>query len=403
MVLPPDYGKTLDAFRAGQTDFLAQKKRDLLKEAGGLAAAGNMAGAKNKLYSGGEFGEAREHGSEMRAQSAEQRAIQSHAKSMDDARLAKFGKMQEMLGNITDYIMSDPNQSGSRLEQAKALLKSRGLDASSVTLEQLPMLKQQNIGIQQAINNEFEERRLKNSEAESLRVQSNVDRSFSNQLDQQRIAQSNTERSFANQIGQQQAAQDNADRTFLAGREDANENRSLRQLQIDVMRKRAEAQAAKANAPKPLTESQASSRNFLGMMEKAEKNMQRLMQINGGKSPVSSRAMAIYQKSPNWMSSPLLNKREKEYIQAAEQWYRAKLRKESGATIGADEARGEVSAFIPLADDSQGTIRQKNEGRGTAHTGFRTMGGLNAPGAPEAEGAGDVSDMSDEELGALFQ
>lgn len=162
-IRPPDYGKTLDAFRTGKQDFLEQQKRDLLQEAGGLAAAGNMAGAKNKLYAGGDFAQAQNISGEMRAQSAEQRAIASHAKSLDDMKLAKAAKSQELLGNMARMIKT-PEQ----LEQAKAILSQRGLDASSVTFEQLPMLIQQGVTAQQAYQNELEERRVLVEEGKAL-------------------------------------------------------------------------------------------------------------------------------------------------------------------------------------------------------------------------------------------
>lgn len=376
-ISPPDYGKTLDAFRTGKQDFLEQQKRDLLKEAGGLAAAGNLSGARNRLYAGGDFSQASNVSGEMRAQSAEQRAIQAHARSLDDAKLAKAAKSQELLGNMAGKIKT-PEQ----LELAKAILKGRGLDASSVTFDQLPMLIQQGITTQQAYQNELEERKFAAQQGQVQFQQKHTDRSFSNELDQQRQAQAN------------------ADRTFLAGREDAAATGQFRELQQRVLMKRAEAAAAKASAPKPLTEGQSKARNFEGMMAQAETEMERIIKDNNGEPPISSRTLSIYYNTPNWLSSPLLNKREKQFLQAAEQHNRAKLRLESGATIGTEESQNEFRTFIPLSDDDMATRRQKQAGRKQAREGIRIQGGYDAPGAPDAAGANDPSSMSDDDIKA---
>lgn len=394
-ISPPDYGKTLDAFRTGKQDFLEQQKRDLLKEAGGLAAAGNLSGARNKLYSGGDFSQASNVSGEMRAQSAEQRAIQSHARSLDDAKLAKAAKSQELLGNMASKIKT-PEQ----LEQAKAILKGRGLDASSVTFDQLPMLIQQGITTQQAYQNELEERKFAAEEAKVKYAHMHTDRSFKSQIDQQRIAQENSERDYLAGRDDMAFTRLQGDRNYAAGREDAKSTRSFRELQIDVLRKRADAAAAKASVPKPLTEGQSKARNFEGMMAQAETEMERIIKDNGGEPPISSRTLSIYYNTPNWLSSPLLNKREKQFLQAAEQHNRAKLRLESGATIATEESQNEFRTFIPLSDDDMATRRQKQAGRKKAREGIRIQGGYDAPGAPDAPGSNDPSDLSDDDIKA---
>lgn len=404
MISPPDYGKTLDAFRTGKQDFLEQQKRDLLQEAGGLAAAGNMKGARSKLYSGGNFTEAGNLSGEMRAESAEARAIQAHARALDDAKLAKAAKSQELLGNMASKIKT-PEQ----LEQAKAILKARGLDASSVTFDQLPMLIQQGISTQQAYQNELEERRLAAEEGKTQFAQRHTERSFANTLEQQRQDQANADRNFLAGRTDAATAQSNSDRTFQAGREDASATADFRKLQQRVLEQRAIAATAKASAPRPLTEGQSTARYFSGMMDQAEPNLGRfLSEKSGGKvlekaPPVSTRALSIYLNAPNWARSPLLSKEEKQYLQAADAWIRAKLRKESGASIPPEESIGEFKAFIPLSDDDAQTRRQKNEARKAARSGFDIMGGKDAPGAPDAAGTNDPSNMSDEELGSMFQ
>src|SRR5687767_9989979 len=103
-VVPQDYGQTLNAYRTGMQDRIAQDERNLLKEAGGLAASGNMKGAQAALYRGGNFGEARNISQEQRAQSAEARAAASHARTMKDADLERASKTYELFGRLIPTI-----------------------------------------------------------------------------------------------------------------------------------------------------------------------------------------------------------------------------------------------------------------------------------------------------------
>jgi len=51
------------------------------------------------------------------------------------------------------------------------------------------------------------------------------------------------------------------------------------------------------------------------------------------------------------------------YDQAAQDWIRAKLRKESGAAIGADEMKQEYATYFPMVGDTPEKIAQKAEAR----------------------------------------
>lgn len=396
----PDYGRTIDAYRSGREDFLQRQKQSLLQEAGGLAAAGNMPGARNKLYSGGEFGEARGVSADMRADAAEKRAIQSHAQSLDDAKLAKALKSQELLGNMGQAILKHANPAQA-LEQVKARLRAAGLNADSVTLDQLPVLMQQNVSVQQAFQNELEERRLRNQEAEALRVQSNVDRSFANTVEQQQLAQRNKEHDYL--IGREDKAyeRDIKEREMSA-------TADFRKLQQQVLLQRAQAAAAKASAPKPLTSDQSTARNFLGVMEDATDTLRGsdkqpgILAKDDSESPMGHSSNFLAMKAPDSiLTSGHLDKKQKQYIQGAMQWVRAKLRKESGASISPDEFAADYRVFFPQPGDDIQTRRNKAKARKRVEDGFRTMGGFDAPGAPDANPS--AADMSDEDLSALFQ
>ena len=63
------------------------------------------------------------------------------------------------------------------------------------------------------------------------------------------------------------------------------------------------------------------------------------------------------------------------YQQAASDWIRAKLRKESGAAIGVDEARQEYATYFPMPNDSAAVIEQKRQARILATEAMKTSAG----------------------------
>jgi hypothetical protein len=63
------------------------------------------------------------------------------------------------------------------------------------------------------------------------------------------------------------------------------------------------------------------------------------------------------------------------FDQAAQDWIRAKLRKESGAAIGVDEARQEYATYFPMVGDSAEKIAQKAEARRVVTLGMQKSAG----------------------------
>lgn len=57
---------------------------------------------------------------------------------------------------------------------------------------------------------------------------------------------------------------------------------------------------------------------------------------------------------------------QQKYMNAAQEWIRAKLRKESGAVIGAQEMLDEYNTYFPTAGDSPELIREKDRRRAKA-------------------------------------
>jgi len=64
-----------------------------------------------------------------------------------------------------------------------------------------------------------------------------------------------------------------------------------------------------------------------------------------------------------------------QFDQAAQDWIRAKLRKESGAAIGVDEARQEYATYFPMVGDTPEKIAQKAEARRIVTLGMQKAAG----------------------------
>jgi hypothetical protein len=388
-VVPADYGQTLNAYRTGQQDRIAQDERNLLKEAGGLAAAGNMKGAQAALYKGGNFSQAQNISQELRAQSAEGRAAASHARAMKDADLERASKTYELFGRLIPAIGDDPQ----KLEMAKALIKQRtGQDFSAVTIEQLPMLYKQGIDIKSQIDMELRERQLAAEEARSKLAQSNVDRSFSFQAEEAKRAQANTDRSFG--LSREQFEETKSQN---AGQLMANRTREeIQRESLAIQRQRLEAAAAKASAPKPLTAEQAKARGYLGEMSYVEENLPESL-TEKRESPLSpsDQRIAMNDYVPGEIQNMALNKKQKQYLQAAEQFISVLLYHRSGAQISTDEFKRNFRIYFPQPGDDQRTLRMKEGARKRVMDGMKIQGAVDSPaGAP----SNDLSGMSDDDL-----
>jgi hypothetical protein len=66
---------------------------------------------------------------------------------------------------------------------------------------------------------------------------------------------------------------------------------------------------------------------------------------------------------------------QQQYKQAADDWIRAKLRKESGAVIGEDEMRKEYETYFPQIGDGPEVIAQKAQARAIATNSMKTSAG----------------------------
>jgi hypothetical protein len=172
---------------------------------------------------------------------------------------------------------------------------------------------------------------------------------------------------------------------------------------------------AKASAPEKLTEGQAKARNFLNMAETgegfiSEEAKKRNIPVEQIESPMSTLDMMQYENMPSAIANKtMLDKHSKRYLQAAMTFIRAKLRKESGATISPEEFRQDFQTYFPQPGDDPQTRRQKAESRKQVMEGLKIEGGMrkdvqmapppNQTAAPQGGNlSGDPSQWTDEQF-----
>ena len=107
------------------------------------------------------------------------------------------------------------------------------------------------------------------------------------------------------------------------------------------------------------------SYGFYNRMMGAEDNIKGLGEFD------SSSVWERFRGLTNISSSPELQ----QYRQAADDWIRAKLRRESGAVIGKDEMDKEYEIYFPRIGDSQEVIDQKIRAREEAERSMKTASG----------------------------
>jgi hypothetical protein len=109
--------------------------------------------------------------------------------------------------------------------------------------------------------------------------------------------------------------------------------------------------------PKTPTQDQSNAAGFFSRMQQSERI---IAQIEAeGYSPASNKGdyFSAGGTFTNWATSP----KGQQYYNAATNWIRANLRKESGAAIGVDEAKQEYATYFPIPGDTKETIEQKRQ------------------------------------------
>ena len=137
-----------------------------------------------------------------------------------------------------------------------------------------------------------------------------------------------------------------------------------------------------------LTESQSNAFGFAQRMERVNGILAPL-EAAGSYPGVGSAVAGSIPFVGNFTQRTVQSADVQRYQQAASDWIRAKLRKESGAAIGVDEAKQEYATYFPMPNDSAANIEQKRQARVLATEAMKTSAGKTyTPPAPLVPGAG---------------
>ena len=106
-----------------------------------------------------------------------------------------------------------------------------------------------------------------------------------------------------------------------------------------------------------------------GYADRMRKAEQLMGTVSGGQKPEAMEIIGGVLGKPGGAGASAVganlgrSDERQQYHQAAEDWVRAKLRKESGAVIGDEEMAREIRTFFPVVGDSDAVIRQKSNAR----------------------------------------
>lgn len=127
-----------------------------------------------------------------------------------------------------------------------------------------------------------------------------------------------------------------------------------------------------STADKPPTDAEASSAGYLNRMREAEALIGGLV---GGEPTEGTSVAASVPLVGKYMERKVMTPVQQQYKQAADDWIRAKLRKESGAVIGQEEMAEEYRTYFPQPGDTKEVIAQKARSRKIAERQFEISAG----------------------------
>jgi len=128
------------------------------------------------------------------------------------------------------------------------------------------------------------------------------------------------------------------------------------------------------------TEGEKSSAGYLSRMRASETLLDKFADDG-----VTTRSIASLLVAGTDFEGLALNTDQLLLLQAQRDWVRAKLRKESGAVIGADEMAEEIRTYFPLPGEGAEVVAQKRQARKEAEKQFEIMSGAAAKGATTTE------------------
>lgn len=111
------------------------------------------------------------------------------------------------------------------------------------------------------------------------------------------------------------------------------------------------------------TSDQSNAVGFAQRMERADTIMGSLQGQQPGTGSMMAGAVPFI---GGWAQRQVMSPQQQQFKQAADDWIRAKLRKESGAAIGDAEMENEYQTYFPMPGDDDQVIAQKAEARRVA-------------------------------------
>jgi hypothetical protein len=149
-----------------------------------------------------------------------------------------------------------------------------------------------------------------------------------------------------------------------------------------------EKDAATAAGGGNITEGERNAGGYAARMVEASKLLD---QFEGkGRGTYKTEALGGVPLVGRSLQTSAMSADQQQYRQAQEDWVRAKLRKESGASIGKDEMDKEVLAYFPEPGDRPENIAQKKQARDVANRAMVQSAGRGAPKAAAAPAPGAV-------------
>lgn len=144
--------------------------------------------------------------------------------------------------------------------------------------------------------------------------------------------------------------------------------------------------------PGNATEGERNAAGYLMRMQEATKLLD---QFEGkGSASYGSQVAGAIPLVGGLARRAVMSPEQQQYRQAQEDWVRAKLRKESGASIAADEMEREIETYFPMPGDGKEVIAQKRKSRLVANDSFRSSAGRAAqPGAANQGGVVDFGSL----------
>lgn len=162
--------------------------------------------------------------------------------------------------------------------------------------------------------------------------------------------------------------------------------------QLALSRDRLSFDKQQQKGPGNATEGERNAAGYLMRMQEATKLLD---QFEGkGSASYGSQVAGAIPLVGGLARRAVMSPEQQQYRQAQEDWVRAKLRKESGASIAADEMERETETYFPMPGDGKEVIAQKRKSRLVANDSFRSSAGRAAqPGAANQGGVVDFGSL----------